>query len=53
MELLPSNLLADSTNVIALKKTISSKWFYLFIAYMGIIFDLLIVPLLYFKKQEF
>lgn len=46
------NLLADSTNVIALKKLFLQKWFYLFIAYMGIIFDLLIVPLLLFKKTR-
>lgn len=46
------NLLADSTNVIALKKLFLQKWFYLFIAYMGIVFDLLIVPLLLFKKTR-
>lgn len=46
------NLLADSTNVIALKKLFLQKWFYLFIAYMGIFFDLLIVPLLLFKKTR-
>ena len=46
------NLLADSTNVITLKKLFLQKWFYLFIAYMGIIFDLLIVPLLLFKKTR-
>ena len=46
------NLLADSTNVIALKKLFLQKWFYLFIAYMGIIFDLLIVTLLLFKKTR-
>ena len=46
------NLLADSTNVITLKKLFLQKWFYLFIAYMGIVFDLLIVPLLLFKKTR-
>lgn len=46
------NLLVDSTKIIALKKLFLQKWFYLFIAYMGIIFDLLIVPLLLFKKTR-
>ena len=35
------NLLADSTKVIALKKLFLHKWFFMFIAYMGILFDLL------------
>lgn len=46
------NLLANSTEISALKKLFLQKWFYLFIAYMGIIFDLLIVPLLLFKKTR-
>ena len=46
------NLLADSTKVIALKKLFLHKWFFMFIAYMGILFDLLIVPLLLFKRTR-
>jgi hypothetical protein len=46
------NLLVDSTQISALKKLFLQKWFYLFIAYVGIIFDLLIVPLLLFKKTR-
>jgi hypothetical protein len=46
------NLLVDSTKIIALKKLFLQKWFYLFIAYMGIIFDLLIVPLLLIKRTR-
>ena len=46
------NLLVGSTEIIALKKLFLQKWFYMFIAYMGIIFDLLIVPLLLFKRTR-
>ncbi|MBE9575929.1 HTTM domain-containing protein [Flavobacterium proteolyticum] len=46
------NLLVNSTEIITLKKLFLQKWFYLFIAYMGIIFDLLIVPLLLFKRTR-
>ena len=46
------NLLANSTEISALKKLFLQKWFYMFIAYMGIIFDLLIVPLLLFKRTR-
>ena len=46
------NLLVSSTEIIALKKLFLQKWFYLFIAYMGILFDLLIVPLLLFKRTR-
>ncbi len=46
------NLLVSSTEIIALKKLFLQKWFYLFIAYMGILFDLLIVPMLLFKKTR-
>ncbi len=46
------NLLADSTNKMILKELFLQKWFYMFIAYMGIIFDLLIVPLLLFKRTR-
>lgn len=46
------NLLADSTNKMILKELFLQKWFYMFIAYMGIVFDLLIVPLLLFKRTR-
>jgi hypothetical protein len=46
------NLLANSTEINALKKLFLQKWFYMFIAYMGIIFDLLIVPFLLFKRTR-
>lgn len=46
------NLLAYSTENETLKELFRQKWFYMFIAYMGILFDLLIVPLLLFKKTR-
>jgi hypothetical protein len=46
------NLLVDSTQISALKKLFLQKWFYMFIAYMGIVFDLLIIPLLLFKRTR-
>ena len=46
------NLLIGSTDVPFLKNIFSKKWFYLFIAYAGILFDLLIVPFLLFKKTR-
>jgi hypothetical protein len=46
------NLLSYSTENVTLKELFRQKWFYMFIAYMGIIFDLLIVPLLLFKKTR-
>ena len=46
------NLLVGSTEISVLKKLFLQKWFYMGIAYMGIIFDLLIVPLLLFKKTR-
>ena len=46
------NLLANSTNKMILKELFLQKWFYMFIAYMGIVFDLLIVPLLLFKRTR-
>lgn len=46
------NLLSYSTEISSLKKLFLQKWFYMFIAYMGILFDLLIVPLLLFKKTR-
>ncbi|TXI68424.1 MAG: HTTM domain-containing protein [Flavobacterium sp.] len=46
------NLLASSTSKPLFLELFSQKWFYLFIAYAGILFDLLIVPLLLFKKTR-
>ena len=46
------NLLLGSTDIEFIKNIFSKKWFYLFIAYSGILFDLLIVPFLLFKKTR-
>lgn len=46
------NLLTGATNNVALRSFFGQKWFYLFIAYAGILFDLLIVPLLLFKRTR-
>lgn len=46
------NLLASSTSKPLFLELFSQKWFYLFIAYAGILFDLLIVPFLLFKKTR-
>lgn len=46
------NLLIGSTNIPFFKNLFSKEWFYLFIAYSGILFDLLIVPFLLFKKTR-
>ena len=46
------NLLDRSVTNQALHDIFTQKWFYLFIAYAGIAFDLLIVPLLLFKKTR-
>lgn len=46
------NLLVSSIDVPFIKNIFSKKWFYLFIAYAGILFDLLIVPFLLFKKTR-
>lgn len=46
------NLLLGTTTSPFLIEIFSQKWFYLFIAYAGIFFDLLIVPLLLFKKTR-
>ena len=46
------NLLIGSTNIPFVKNIFSKEWFYLFIAYSGILFDLLIVPFLLFKKTR-
>ena len=46
------NLLAGTTSKPFFLELFSQKWFYLFIAYAGILFDLLIVPFLLFKKTR-
>ena len=46
------NLLSNSTQIAFLKSLFAEKLFYLFIAYAGILFDLLIVPFLLFKKTR-
>jgi len=46
------NLLASSTSKPLFLELFSQKWFYLFIAYAGILFDLLIVPFLLLKKTR-
>lgn len=46
------NLLLGATNISYLKSLYAQKWFYLFIAYAGILFDLLIIPLLLIKKTR-
>lgn len=46
------NLLAGTTSKPLFLELFSQKWFYLFIAYAGILFDLLIVPFLLFKKTR-
>ena len=45
-------LLSGTTSNEFLLKIFLNKYFYLFIAYAGILFDLLIVPLLLFKKTR-
>ena len=46
------NLLDRSVKNETLHDIFTQKWFYMFIAYAGIAFDLLIVPLLLFKKTR-
>lgn len=46
------NLLIQSIDIPYVKSLFTKKWFYLFIAYSGILFDLLIVPFLLFKKTR-
>ena len=46
------NLLAGTEITPYFSELFSKKWFYLFIAYAGILFDLLIVPLLLFKRTR-
>ena len=46
------NLLANKSPFPFVQDIFNQKWFYLFIAYSGIAFDLLIVPLLLWKKTR-
>lgn len=46
------NLLESSTNNPFFRNLFTQKWFYLFIAYAGIVFDLLIVPLLLIRRTR-
>lgn len=46
------NLLERSLTNPALYKIMTQKWFYMFITYAGIGFDLLVVPLLLFKRTR-
>ena len=46
------NLLQGTTSRPFFLELFSQKWFYLFIAYAGILFDLLVVPMLLYKKTR-
>ncbi|NHN27351.1 HTTM domain-containing protein [Flavobacterium jejuense] len=46
------NLLHNTTAIPFFLDVFSQKWFYLFIAYAGIIYDLLIIPLLLYRKTR-
>ncbi len=46
------NLLQGTTTRPFFLELFSKKWFYMFIAYAGILFDLLVVPLLLIKKTR-
>ena len=46
------NLLASNSGNGFFNELASQKWFYMFIAYAGILFDLLIVPLLLYRKTR-
>ncbi|MGX7668785.1 HTTM domain-containing protein [Flavobacterium pedocola] len=46
------NLFASMDNAPALEAIFQQRWFYLFIAYAGILFDGLIIPALFFKKTR-
>ena len=46
------NLLDRSVTIPTLHKIMSQKWFALFIAYAGILFDLCIVPLMLYKRTR-
>jgi vitamin K-dependent gamma-carboxylase len=46
------NLLSQSIIIDALRVIMTQKWFYLFITYAGIAFDMLVVPLMLFKRTR-
>jgi hypothetical protein len=46
------NLLQGTTSRPFFLELFSQKWFYMFIAYAGILFDLLVVPMLLFKRTR-
>jgi len=46
------NLLSGSVKIDWLREIMTQKWFYLFIAYAGIAFDMLVVPLMLFKRTR-
>jgi hypothetical protein len=46
------NLLNGSVTISWLRDIMTQKWFYLFIAYAGIAFDMLVVPLMLFKRTR-
>lgn len=46
------NLLQGTNSTPFFSKLFSTKWFYLFIAYAGIAFDLLIIPFLLYKRTR-
>jgi vitamin K-dependent gamma-carboxylase len=46
------NLLANKSSYPFIRNIFNQKWFYLFIAYSGILFDMLIVPMLLWKKTR-
>lgn len=46
------NLFNNSVKNEMLREIMTQKWFYLFIAYAGIAFDLLVVPLMLFKRTR-
>ena len=45
-------LLSRSVTNDSLRAIMTQKWFYLFIAYSGIVFDLFVVPLMLFKRTR-
>lgn len=46
------NLLVNKSPYPFVQEIFNQKWFYLFIAYSGILFDMLIIPLLLWKKTR-
>jgi len=46
------HLLNHSVTNPALNKVMTQEWFYLFITYAGMVFDLLVVPLMLFKRTR-